>query len=83
MKVKSLVIKRQESYETDAGTLKGVVQLVGEQGEQTLPLSSQAISKIFDVIREDAVAKAKLQAKLVSNAIQEASDEPLLLEQSA
>ena len=81
MKVKTLVIKRQESYESDPNQLKGVVCLVGDQGEQTLPLSSQSISRIFEVIREDAVAKAKLQAKMVSNAVQEAADEPLLLEQ--
>lgn len=83
MKIKSLVIKRQESYEADANQLRGVVCLVGDQGEQTIRLSSQSISRIFEMIREDAIGTAKLQAKLVSFAVQEAVDEPLLLEQSA
>ena len=82
MKVKQLLVKRQESYEQDAGQFRGMVSLVGDQGEQSLTLSPASISKIFEVIREDATAKAKLQAKMVTGALQDAADEPLLLEQT-
>ena len=79
MKVTRLDIKRQESYETDAGQLKGIVTLVGAAGQQTLVLSAGSISRIFEVIKEDAVAQAKVQAKAADRALQEAADEPLLI----
>ena len=58
MKVTRLEIKRQESYETDAGQLKGIVTLTGTAGQQSLVLSAGSISRIFEVIKEDAVAQA-------------------------
>ena len=79
MKVTELRIKRQESYETDAGQLKGIVTLTGAAGQQSLVLSSGSISRIFEVIKEDAVAQAKTQAKAADRALQDAADEPLLL----
>ena len=79
MKVTRLEIKRQESYEPDAGQLKGIVTLTGTAGQQSLVLSAGSISRIFEVIREDALTQAKLQAKSADRALQEAADEPLLL----
>ena len=79
MKVTRLEIKRQESYETDAGQLKGIVTLTGAAGQQSLVLSPGSISRIFEVIKEDAVAQAKMQAKAADRALQDAADEPLLL----
>ena len=79
MKVTRLEIKRQESYETDAGQLKGIVTLTGAAGVQSLVLSPGSLSRIFEVIREDAVAQAKMQAKAADRALQDAADEPLLL----
>ena len=79
MKVTRLEIKRQESYETDAGQLKGIVTLTGTAGQQSLVLSAGSISRIFEVIKEDAVAQAKAQAKAADRALQEAADEPLLI----
>ena len=79
MKVTRLEIKRQESYETDAGQLKGIVTLTGAAGQQSLVLSPGSISRIFEVIKEDAVAQAKIQAKAADRALQNAADEPLLL----
>ena len=79
MKVTRLEIKRQESYETDAGQLKGIVTLTGTAGQQSLVLTAGSISRIFEVIKEDAVAQAKAQAKSADRALQEAADEPLLL----
>lgn len=79
MKVTRLEIKRQESYETDAGQLKGIVTLTGAAGMQSLVLSPGSISRIFEVIKEDAVAQAKMQAKAADRALQDAADEPLLL----
>ena len=79
MKVTRLEIKRQESYEMDAGQLKGIVTLTGAAGMQSLVLSSGSIGRIFEVIKEDAVAQAKMQAKAADRALQDAADEPLLL----
>ena len=79
MKVTRLEIKCQESYESDAGQLKGIVTLTGTAGQQSLVLSAGSISRIFEVIKEDAVAQAKAQAKSADRALQEAADEPLLL----
>ena len=82
MKVTRLEIKRQGPYEHDAGQLKGIVTLTGAAGQQSLVLSAGSISRIFEVIREDAVAQAKAQAKSADRALQEAVDEPLLLDAS-
>ena len=82
MKVTQLEIKRQESYQPDPGQLKGIVTLTGDAGKQSLVLSAGSISRIFEVIREDAVAQAKAQAKSADRALQEAADEPLLLDAS-
>ena len=82
MKVTRLEIKRQESYESDAGQLKGIVTLTGTAGQQSLVLSAGSISRIFEVIKEDAVAQAKAQANSADRALQEAADEPLLLDAS-
>lgn len=82
MKVTQLEIKRQESYQPDPGQLKGIVTLTGDAGKQFLVLSAGSISRIFEVIREDAVAQAKAQAKSADRALQEAVDEPLLLDAS-
>ena len=79
MKVTRLEIKRQESYESDAGQLKGIVTLTGTAGQQSLVLSAGSISRIFEVIKEDAVAQAKAQATSADRALQEAADEPLLV----
>lgn len=79
MKVTRLEIKRQESYESDAGQLKGIVTLTGTAGQQSLVLSAGSISRIFEVIKEDAVMQAKTQAKSADRALQEAADEPLLI----
>ena len=79
MKVTRLEIKRQESYEAEAGQLKGIVTLTGDAGQQTLTLSPGTIGRIFEVLKEDAVAKAKFQAKVAGNAIQDAADEVRLI----
>ena len=79
MKVTRLEIKRQESYESDPGQLKGIVTHTGTAGQQSLVLSAGSISRIFEVIKEDALTQAKLQAKSADRALQEAADEPLLL----
>jgi hypothetical protein len=79
MKVTRLEIKRQESYEQDPGQLKGIVTLTGPAGQQSLVLTAGSISRIFEVIKEDAVAQAKVQAKAADRALQEAADEPLLI----
>ena len=82
MQVTRLEIKRQESYEPDAGQLKGIVTLTGPAGQQSLVLSAGSISRIFELIKEDALAQAKAQARSADRALQEAADEPLLISAS-
>ena len=82
MKVTRLEIKRQESYEPDPGQLKGIVTLTGTAGQQSIVLSPGSIARIFEVIKEDAVTKAKMQAKAADRALQDAADEPLLISAS-
>ena len=79
MKVTELRIKRQGSYEPDAGQLKGIVTLTGSAGQQSIVLSPGSISRIFEVIKEDAVTQVKTQARVADRALQDAADEPLLL----
>lgn len=82
MQVTRLEIKRQESYEPDPGQFKGIVTLTGTAGKQSLALSAGSISRIFEVIKEDALAQAKVQARSADRALQEAADEPLLISAS-
>ena len=79
MKVTRLEIKRQESYEPDAGQLKGIVTLTGTAGQQSLVLSPGSVSRIFEVIKGDAMAQAKMQAMAADRALRDAADEPLLI----
>lgn len=80
MKVVKLEIRRQESYEKDAGQLKGLVTLQDDMGQQSVVLSAGAMSRLFGVIAEEVSTRARLQAGQVKQALQDAQDEPLLLE---
>jgi hypothetical protein len=62
MYVTSLEIKKQPSYETDAGQYRARVQLEGPTGKQEINLSSAAISRVFTLIAEEVSNRAKSNA---------------------
>jgi len=80
MKVTRLEIKRQESYETDAGQLKGIVTLTGPAGQQTVVLSNSSIARIFGVITQEVTDSARKAAAEVKRGMEDAMNEPLLVE---
>lgn len=79
MQVSKLTIKKQESYEPNAGQLVGAVVLEGPTGKQEIVLSAMAMSRIFGVIAEEMIERSRSNAKMVRNAVEEAIHEPLLL----
>lgn len=83
MQFKSLEISRTESYATPANVLKGVAMLQGENGQVTVTLSPDALSKIFSVIGEEVAATAKANAKAAIQGMRNAVAEPLLEKQEA
>ena len=82
MQVKSINIKIQESYQADAGQYKGKVEMADERSSQTLDLSPATLSRIFQVIREDAKSEAMRMASATHRAVEDAEHAPLLIEQS-
>lgn len=76
MKIKELVIRRTESYQTPASALVGTVTLIDEgQSSSTLVLSPQTLVKIFNVINADLQAKARAQATATLTAADDAAGE--------
>jgi hypothetical protein len=80
MKVTRLEVKRQESYEPDAGQFKGIVTLTGSSGQQTVVLSNQGLARIFGVIAQEVTDTARKAAAEVKRGMEDAMNEPLLLD---
>ena len=80
MKLKALAIMRKESWEPNAGSLRGSVKLESEEGEVTVTLSPGAISRLIGTIAEEVGQKAQRNAKLVKVGMTEATDECMLIE---
>ncbi len=80
MFVTSLTIKKQESYEKDAGHLKGTIVLEGDDGKQEIVLSAKALSAILALIKDHVVERAKDNASKTKSGMDEAIHSPLLLE---
>jgi hypothetical protein len=57
--------------------------MVGENGRQEIMLVAATIAKVFNLIRDDAIATAKANALLVKAGLEDAEAAPLLLEQMA
>ncbi len=80
MKLKSLTIKRTESYQTPANTLVGTVDLIEEGGgAMTIVLSPASIIKICDLLQEEVSRRAQLSARLAADSMREAASELSLL----
>ena len=78
MKVTKLEIRRKGSYEKDAGQIIGTVTIETPYGTQETCMSATALSKVFAVIKEEIVDRAKKQGQMVNAAIEEAIHSPLL-----
>ena len=78
MQITSLQIGRRQSYESDAGQFRATVTLEGPTGNQTVVLSSKAVSRIFGVIAQDVIDTTSSNALLVKAGMDEAINGPLL-----
>lgn len=79
MKLKSLTIRRTESYQTPSNTLVGTVDLIEEGGAaMTVVLSPQAIIKICDYLQLEVGQRAKVAANAAQTTMREAAAELLL-----
>ena len=85
MKLKSLTIRRTESYQTPSDQLVGTVDLLDEGGSaMTLVLSNQSLIKICNLLQGEITNKAAASATLARNSMQDAVaeleviDHPLL-----
>jgi len=78
MQVTSLEVRRQASYEPNAGQLRGIVTLTGPNGQQTVALSTAGLSRIFEVIVKEVSDTARRNAEEVQRGMQDAVKEPLL-----
>lgn len=80
MKLKSLEIRRTESYQTPSNTLVGTVNLLDEGGSaMTIVLSAQSIIKICDMLQAEVTQRANVAARLASDSMRDASAELTLL----
>ena len=83
MKVTSVSIRIQESYQADAGQYRGKVEMSDDRSSATLDLSPKTLSRIFAVIQEDAKSEAMRMASATHRAVEDAVHTPLLLEESS
>ena len=76
MKLKSISIRRTESYQTPANTLVGTVDLLDEQGGAlTIVLSPATIVKFAQLVQAEVQARAREQANKVPLAFSDACAE--------
>lgn len=76
MKLKSLEIRRTESYQTPSNTLVGTVNLLDEGGgAMTIVLSAQSIIKICDMLQAEVTQRAAVSARLAQDSMRDASAE--------
>jgi hypothetical protein len=81
MEVKSLTVEKRPGYDSEyPNQLVGTVTLKGGLGEQTIKLSNGALSRIFGVIAAEVQDTARRNAEAVKRGMQDAVDEPLMLE---
>jgi hypothetical protein len=78
MQITELTIKQASRYDENAGQYVGLLYLAGPTGTQSLPLSPRTINGIFQLLRDDAAATARLNAKAVPGAVDNAASVVLL-----
>lgn len=80
MKVERLEIRRPDSYETDAGKLKGVLTVKSDTGQQSIVLSALVINRILCLLAAEVGETAKRSAAQVTKAVLDSGQEALLHE---
>lgn len=80
MKLKTLTIKRAETWESEAGTLKAVANFEGPDGKIELDLAPGFIVRVLALIEEDAAMRAKRIGASVQSAMTDAVDTARLIE---
>ena len=84
MKVINLIVERKPSYDDDyPSQMVGTVQLQGMHGKIESRLASKTLASIFALIREDVQKTADYNARQVGDAIDEASGEAALIDETA
>jgi hypothetical protein len=78
MQITKLEIGKRQSYEENPGDLVGLVTLTGPTGSQSLVLAPASVSAIFRIVREDVLKRAKLNAMMAEQALDDAVALPLL-----
>ncbi|HEY6018395.1 MAG TPA: hypothetical protein VIY48_00390 [Candidatus Paceibacterota bacterium] len=80
MKLKTLTIKRAETWESEPGTLKAVANFEGPDGKIELELAPGFIVRVLALIEEDAAMRAKRIGASVQSAMTDAVDTARLIE---
>lgn len=79
LKFKSLTVKRTESYQTPANTIQGVVEFIDEDnGAISTTLDHSTLMRLIGVMKDCAAARAKQLAKSTSAALDDATAELVL-----
>ena len=80
MQLKSLTIRRRESYETNDGQLAASADFEGPGGAVHVDLAPGFIVRVLALIEEDAAERAKRLAASVQTAMIDAIDTARLIE---
>ncbi|MBR7942331.1 hypothetical protein [Burkholderia cenocepacia] len=80
MQLKSLTIRRRESYESNGGTLAAEAMFEGPGGKIELELAPGFIVRVLALIEEDAAQRAKRLCASVETAMVDAVDTARLIE---
>lgn len=80
MKLKELIIDRENSYSNEMKPLRGRVVLTGETGIQTVYLSASAMNNLIALVATEVGETAKRQAAIAKASMLQSSEEALLIE---
>jgi len=80
MQLKSLTIRRSESWESTKGQLSAEAIFEGPGGKMEIELAPGFIVRVLALIEEDAAQRAKRLAKSVESAMLDAVDTARLIE---
>ncbi len=84
MKLQSLIVKKRESYEKDAGQLYGHVEMADEDGNAVkVNLSPTALSRIIKAIGAEVVKSIQYTADSAKQAVRDAVVSGPLLENAS
>ena len=78
MEIVKVEIRKHSSYEDYPNEIAGIVQLNSENGWQEVKLSASVVSKIFGLLKNDLVQRAKALSNEVEDAAENAIHAPLL-----